>query len=248
VRSATAIASGSLSISSNRPPWAQLFEHAAAMAAATERAIEIPSRPAHAQPFHDLRVQDRKVGGPGIRATAGHNCSRAARRQVGIREGLPDLRQVRLLAPQFELVAHAQQHGLLLDAHRVAMAGRQRDAAAAVGLDEGGRADQLQLQVAADALGARQGVDLVAHALPDRMRVEVEATGVERVVGDDQLVAALARDLVPVAGRNRQPALVVDRDGGLTLEHRPARFRPSAAGSWWRGKPRISRFSHESPR
>src|SRR5690606_31383247 len=40
-----------------------------------------------------------------------------------------------------------------------------------------------------------------------------------RVVGEHQAVAALARDDVPVAGRDGQPALVVDRDGGLALEH-----------------------------
>src|SRR5690606_10141406 len=44
-------------------------------------------------------------------------------------------------------------------------------------------------------------------------------------------VAEIGRDDVPVAGRNRQPSLVVDRDGGLALQHvclpTPC---PSAAG------------------
>jgi hypothetical protein len=141
--------------------------------------------------------------------------------QVGIAQRLPDLLVVGLFAPQLELVAHAQQHRLLLDAHRVALAGREGDAAAAVGFGEGRRADQLQLQQATVLLGPRQGIDLVADLFPDRQRVQVQAAGLERVVGDDQAIAALARDKVPVAGRNRQPALVVDGDGGLALEHAP---------------------------
>src|SRR3546814_5087454 len=100
--------------------------------------------------------------------------------QIGIAQRLPDLREVRLLAPQLELVAHAHEHGLLLDADRVALAGRDAEPAAAVGLDEGGRADQLQLQQAAVLLGPRQLVDPVAHAfrsaahtseLQSRMRI-----------------------------------------------------------------------------
>src|SRR3546814_1724614 len=77
--------------------------------------------------------------------------------------------------------------------------------AAAVGLDEGGRADQLQLQQAAVLLGPRQLVDPVAHAFPDRQRVQVQAAGLEGVVSEDQVVAAIARNDVPVTGRNCQP-------------------------------------------
>src|SRR5690606_23948616 len=101
--------------------------------------------------------------------------------QVGIAKRLPDLRQVCLLAPEFELLAHAHQHGLLLDADGMAVAGGDADAAVAVGLDERGRADQLELQLAVDRAGARERVDLVAHALPHRLRVDVEAAGLERV-------------------------------------------------------------------
>src|SRR3546814_3467693 len=104
----------------------------------------------------------------------------------------------RLLAPQLELVAHAHEHGLLLDADRVALAGRTADPAAALGLDEGGRADQLQLQQAAVLLGPRQLVDPVAHAFPDRQRVPVQAARLEWVVSGAQVVAAIARNDVPV--------------------------------------------------
>src|SRR3546814_14510752 len=78
------------------------------------------------------------------------------------------------------------EHGLLLDADRVALAGRDADPAAAVGLDEGGRADQLQLQQAAVLLGPRQLVDPVAHAFPDRQRVQVQAAGLAGVVSEDR--------------------------------------------------------------
>src|SRR5690606_41566112 len=64
-----------------------------------------------------------------------------------------------------------------------------------------------------------QLVDPVAPACPDRQRVQVQAAGLEGVVGQDQVVAALARNDVPVAGRDCQPALVVDGDRGLALEH-----------------------------
>ena len=52
-------------------------------------------------------------------------------------------------------------------------------------------------------------------------RVQPQAAGFVGVVGDDQAIAARARDQLPVGGRNRQPALVVDRDRGLALEHAP---------------------------
>src|SRR5690606_36618727 len=86
-------------------------------------------------------------------------------------------------------------------------------------LDEGGRADQLELQVAVDLLGLGQLVDLVAHPLPDRPRVQIEGAGLERVVGDDQLVATIARDGIAVGEGHRKPALFVERDGGLALAH-----------------------------
>ena len=113
------------------------------------------------------------------------------------------------------------------------------------GLDEGGRANQLQLQQAAAAEGARQRVDLVADLFPGCLRVEIEAAGLERVIGEHQAIAGFARDDVPVAGRNGQPALVIDGDGGLALEHCPSIPRLKRVCD--QGKPLISRFSHKSP-
>src|SRR3546814_2112908 len=44
------------------------------MSAPPERAIQIRSVLHHMQPFHDLRVHHREVGGPCVRATARHSC------------------------------------------------------------------------------------------------------------------------------------------------------------------------------
>src|SRR5690606_23189149 len=139
--------------------------------------------------------------------------------QVLVGQGPADLGVMRLLAPQFELVAHAQQHRLLRDADRTAVAGGDRDAAVAVQLYRAGSADQLQLQLAVRGAGAGQLVDRVAHPLPFRLRIQVERAGLERVVGDDQAVATLARDEVMVGRGNGHPSLVVHCDGGLALEH-----------------------------
>src|SRR3546814_1896045 len=53
---------------------AQALQHATRMSAPPERAIQIRSVLHHMQPFHDLRVHHREVGGPGVRATARHSC------------------------------------------------------------------------------------------------------------------------------------------------------------------------------
>src|SRR3546814_17749400 len=53
---------------------AQALPHPTRMSAPPERAIEIRSVLHHMQPFHDLRVHHREVGGPGDRATARHSC------------------------------------------------------------------------------------------------------------------------------------------------------------------------------
>src|SRR5690606_10789649 len=151
--------------------------------------------------------------------------------QVLVGQGPLDLGVVCLLAPQFELVAHAQQYRLLLDADRRAVAGGNGNAAIAVQLHRGGGADQLQLQLAVRGTGAGQLVDLVAHPLPLLVRVQVERAGLERVVGDHQAVAALARDQVTVGRGNGHPSLVVHCDSGLALEHFATRI-----GCW--GYPR----------
>ena len=91
-------------------------------------------------------------------------------------------------------------------------------AAAGIGLDRGGRADQLQLQVPVHALGVGQGVDLVTHLFPLGLGVQPQAAGLVGVVGDDQAVAG-TRDELAGGGRDRQPALVVDGDCRLALEH-----------------------------
>ena len=126
---------------------------------------------------------------------------------------------VRLLAPQFEFVAHAQQHRLAVDAHRAAVAGRNGNAPIAIQFDRDGGADQLELQAAVGPTGLGQGIDRVAYPLPLLAGVQVQRPGLEGVVGDDQAVAALARDLVAVGRGNGQPSLVVHSDGGLALEH-----------------------------
>src|SRR5690606_23995549 len=100
----------------------------------------------------------------------------------------------------------------------VAMAGGDGNAAAGIRLDRRRGADQLQLEGAAVAPGARKLVDLVADRLPDRLGVQVQGTGFERVVGDHQPVAGRG-DGFAIGGRDRQPPLVVDGDEGLALEH-----------------------------
>src|SRR5690606_7027740 len=92
--------------------------------------------------------------------------------------------QVRLLAPQLELVAEPAQDGTLLDAGGQPQAMWQQQAGLAVGLDVAGRADQLPLQFAMGGVEARQGVDLVAHALPFAEREQPQAMRIERVVGE----------------------------------------------------------------
>src|SRR5690606_41894337 len=110
---------------------------------------------------------------------------------------------------------------IFLQPARAALRRRNRNPPAAVGLHECSRTDQLELHLPVDAARAWQCIDLVAYLLPDILRIEVEATHVERAVGQHQAIAARTRDEVPVTGGNRQPALVVDGDGGLALEHLP---------------------------
>ena len=131
-----------------------------------------------------------------------------------------DLREVGLFAPQLELVAHAEQYRVLLDAGRGALACRQQDSSVAVGLDMRRRTDQLHLQVAVHGLDARQRIDLVAHPLPFLFGEDPETAVLERVVGDDQAIAALGHELA-MGGRNGDPSLVVERDCGFALEHNP---------------------------
>src|SRR5690606_36213228 len=69
--------------------------------------------------------------------------------------------------------------------------------------------------------GAGQRIDRIADPLPFLLGVQVQAALLERVVGDDQAIAALARDQLAVGGGHRQPTLVINCDGGLTLEHEP---------------------------
>ncbi len=83
------------------------------------------------------------------------------------------------------------------------MARRNADAAVAVQFHHRRGANQLQLQAAVGALGTRQLADLVPDPLPLVFGVQVQAAGLERVVGDDQPVAALARDQVAVSGGHR---------------------------------------------
>ncbi|BHF77240.1 hypothetical protein SprV_0502034400 [Sparganum proliferum] len=126
---------------------------------------------------------------------------------------------MRLLAPQFELVAHTEQYRLLLNAHRTAVAGGDADATVAVQLQMGGRADQLLLQQAHDALGVGLGHDVVADPLPFRLCIQPQAAGFERVVGQHETVVAGARDEVAVSGGNRHAPFIVNCDGRLALEH-----------------------------
>ena len=151
---------------------AQLFQHAARMAAAPERAIQVAFHPrCTAQPSRTCAIHDREVAGRArVRATAGHSCrSSSSSPRSSSRQRLPDLRVVRLLAPQFEFVAHAQQHGLLLDARprcdgwpacvmRPLPSGSTKVAAPT----------SFSCRLRLTLLVSRQGVDLVAHALPDR--------------------------------------------------------------------------------
>src|SRR5690606_35461188 len=99
------------------------------------------------------------------------------------------------------------------------MAGRDSDAAFAVQLDERRRTDQLELHGPVDALGLGQLVDLFTDALPDLQRVQIQGADLKRVVGDHQAVATVTRDIVTEGGGHRHPALVVNRDGVLALEH-----------------------------
>ena len=48
---------------------------------------------------------------------------------------------------------------------------------------------------------------------------ELEAAGLEGVVGNDQTIRTGVGHQIPIRGRNRQTTLVVDRDGCLTLKH-----------------------------
>ena len=100
------------------------------MAAAAEGAIEIGAPGAHVQSVHCRLQQHRGV----LPRRVAHGCLRGhcsqpqrghVRADVVLADGLADLGEVSLLAPQFELVAHAQQHGALLDACRGALTARQ---------------------------------------------------------------------------------------------------------------------------
>src|SRR5579875_373639 len=132
---------------------------------------------------------------------------------------LPDLGEVGLLAPQFELVAHAEQHGSFVDPGRRTLAGWQQHAGCAIQLHLSRGPDQLQHQIAMRALDAGQRADVVAHALPLGQRKQPEATLFERVVRDDQMVVAGARQRLAVGRGNGQPPFVVHTDCGFTLEH-----------------------------
>src|SRR6185437_7610169 len=191
--------------------------------ASSSRASLPPSRPSTI-PGHAIRAAPDFVSTAAREALpAAHGSqpqSRHVLAEVGFADRLPDLVEVRLFAPKVELVAHAQQHRLLLYAGRAALAGRQQHARGGIQFQQGGGADQLQLQVAVHTLDAGQGIDLITHTLPFRLREQPQAAVFERVVGDYQTVIAGARDRFAVGGGNRQPTLVIHSYCGFALKHR----------------------------
>ena len=114
---------------------------------------------------------------------------------------LSNLCVMRLLAPQFELVRPCPAaRRVLLDAGRVALAGRQQNATIAVGLQRTWPRRPASAAGCGSPSWRWQGIDLVAHFLPLGFGVKPQATGFVRVVGDDQAVAAGAHDQVPEGG------------------------------------------------
>ncbi len=129
-----------------------------------------------------------------------------------------------------------------LDANRIAMAGRDAQTAIGVQLEHGRRTHQFfccSVRITRWVLG----LDITSSRTRSHsfFRVQPQASGFERVVGEYQAVAADTRNEVAVCGWHRHTPLVVHRDGSLALKHR-MQPRIPAGGSLNHEKPQNTWF------
>ena len=110
--------------------WPELLKYAPGMSAPSECSIKVSAIAFYPQSIHDLFPHHGKVAGSlhRHRGPGHHRLNPQVQHGIAdiiLGDGVADLAEMGLLAPQFELAAHAQQHGAFLDGGGIAVTGRQ---------------------------------------------------------------------------------------------------------------------------